>query len=166
MDSLYVTEINYNLESHRLALRELLSDYGKEMQARGDGGAPGLSASVKLRIVEEMKKRPTIHCVLAFADTAPAGLIVAIEGFSTFAALPLLNIHDVVVSPAFRGQGISKKLLKEAENIARRIGCCKLTLEVQENNQRARHLYEKNGFESYVLDPNMGKVLYMQKKLL
>ncbi len=40
---------------------------------RGDGDGPGLSETVKLRIVEEMEKRPTIHVVLAFSGEEPAG---------------------------------------------------------------------------------------------
>lgn len=35
--------------------------------------------------------------VLAFDADQPVGLINAIEGFSTFACKPLINIHDVIV---------------------------------------------------------------------
>jgi ribosomal protein S18 acetylase RimI-like enzyme len=40
-----------------------------------------------------------------------------------------------------------------------------VTLEVQENNTRARALYERFGFAAYELDPAAGRAFLMQKKL-
>jgi ribosomal protein S18 acetylase RimI-like enzyme len=45
-----------------------------------------------------------------------------------------------------RGRGIGRGLLAAAEAHARAQGCCKLTLEVQEDNTPARSLYERFGF--------------------
>ncbi|WP_373316878.1 GNAT family N-acetyltransferase [Chitinolyticbacter albus] len=60
---------------------------------------------------------------VAFQGEAPAGIAICFEGFSTFACRPLLNIHDLAVSPDLRGQGIGARLLDEAEALARRLGC-------------------------------------------
>ena len=98
-------------------------------------------------------------------DDKPAGLVICIEGFSTFQCKPLLNIHDVVVSPEFRGQGISKLMMEKAEAIATEIGCCKLTLEVLDGNTVARNLYKSIGFINYELDPKLGKAQFLEKKL-
>ena len=103
--------------------------------------------------------------MIAFVDGKPAGLVISIEGFSTFACKPLLNIHDVIVSPRYRGQGIAKMMLEKVEEIALRSGCCKLTLEVLEGNAPARNLYESAGFKPYQLDSKMGKALFLEKKL-
>jgi ribosomal protein S18 acetylase RimI-like enzyme len=65
----------------------------------------------------------------------------------------------------FRGQGISKKLLQKSEEIAKSLGCCKLTLEVLEGNTTAQAAYKASGFAGYELDPQMGKALFWQKKL-
>ena len=35
----------------------------------------------------------------------PVGLATTFEGFSTFAAKPLINIHDIAVLPDYRGRG-------------------------------------------------------------
>jgi ribosomal protein S18 acetylase RimI-like enzyme len=76
---------------------------------------------------------------------------VCFLGFSTFAARPLLNVHDLAVLPECRGKGVGRALLEAAEARARAHGCCKLTLEVQDSNQRARGLYASFGFADYVL---------------
>jgi ribosomal protein S18 acetylase RimI-like enzyme len=102
--------------------------------------------------------------LLAFADEQPVGLAVCFFGFSTFNARPLLNIHDLAVLPAYRGKGVGRALLVEAEKHARARGCCRLTLEVQDDNIRARSLYERFGFSAFVVGASaptrfMGKPL-------
>jgi hypothetical protein len=57
----------------------------------------------------------------------------------------LINISDFFVDPAHRGQGIGRMLLDAIFNEAAATECCKLTLEVQENNSQARlSLYTNN----------------------
>jgi len=43
---------------------------------------------------------------------------VCFRGFSTFAAAPLINVHDLAVVPGFRGQGIGRRLLEAVEMYA------------------------------------------------
>jgi GNAT superfamily N-acetyltransferase len=152
---------DFSNPSHASAIVYLLNEYAKDDMG---GGAP-LSTFTQVNLVKEMAKRPTIHVVLAFVDGKPAGLINCIEGFSTFACKPLLNIHDVVVLAQYRGQGISSQLLKKAQAIAESLGCCKLTLEVLEGNKLAQAAYIANGFAGYQLDPEMGRAMFWQKKL-
>jgi ribosomal protein S18 acetylase RimI-like enzyme len=90
---------------------------------------------------------------------------VAFTGFSTFQGLPLLNIHDLAVLPAQRGAGVGRALLAAAEEHARATGCCKLTLEVQEDNTPARRLYERVGFRD-VTYGDSGPTRFLGKPLL
>ena len=152
---------DFNNPTHASAIVFLLNEYAKDPMS---GGEP-LSAFTQANLVVEMAKRSTCHAAIAFVDGKPAGLINCIEGFSTFACKPLLNIHDVVVLAEFRGQGISSLLLNKAEEIATGLGCCKLTLEVLEGNRIAQAVYIANGFAGYQLDPEMGRALFWQKKL-
>ena len=152
---------DFSNPAHASAVVYLLNAYAKDAM----GGGEALSAFTLANLVSEMARRPTIHVVLAFVDGKPAGLINCIEGFSTFACKPLLNIHDVVVLAEYRGQGISSQLLKKAEEIAKSLGCCKLTLEVLEGNTLAQAAYIANGFAGYQLDPEMGRAMFWQKKL-
>ncbi|WP_211443739.1 GNAT family N-acetyltransferase [Collimonas humicola] len=146
---------------HADAIVELLNGYA--MDAMG-GGQP-LTDFAKANLIAALGKRSDVHVVLAFADDLPAGLAICIEGFSTFACQPLLNIHDLAVAKAFRGQGISRLLMQQVEQVAIGLGCCKITLEVLERNLPAQALYKASGFAGYELNPAMGKAMLLQKKL-
>ena len=75
------------------------------------------------------------------------------------------NLHDLGVSPRFQGLGVGKQLLAALEDRARRLGCCKITLEVLEGNDVAQGLYRKLGYEGYSLDEDTGRAMFWQKKL-
>jgi len=156
-----IVDANYEDPAHARAVVNLLDGYARDMMG---GGAP-LSEDVRRRLVPELAARPAVLALLAFAGAEAAGLLIAHEGFSTFAARPLLNVHDLSVAPAFRGQGVGRALLREAESRALARGCCKLTLEVLEGKTVARRLYESVGFHSYELDPRAGRALFLEKKL-
>ena len=93
-----------------------------------------------------LRQTPGSRVWLAFDGSTAVGVCVGFVGYSTFQALPLLNIHDLAVLPGQRGRGIGRALLATAEAQARTEGCCKLTLEVQDDNIPARRLYESFGF--------------------
>ncbi|MEB3335921.1 MAG: GNAT family N-acetyltransferase [Leptolyngbyaceae bacterium] len=156
-----IIEANLNLPTHAEALVQLMNAYALDLM----GGSQGLSDDVKANLPAELTKRESAHVILAFVDGNPAGLIVCFEGFSTFACKPLLNIHDVIVALPYRGRGLSKLLLQKVEEIAVKLGCCKLTLEVLEGNYVAQAAYKAFGFNGYELDPQMGKALFWEKKL-
>ena len=155
-----IVESRYTASGHRKCIVNLLNDY-----AEGIRSGAGLPDGVKTRLVDELEKRNNIHTVLAFVDGKAAGVAISIESFSTFMCMPILNIHDVVVSKEFRGRGISKMMLGKVEKIALRLGCCKLTLEVLEHNEVAKNLYRSLGFAPYELDPKMGMAQFWEKKL-
>jgi ribosomal protein S18 acetylase RimI-like enzyme len=115
------------------------------------GGGTPLPSHVKDRMVPVLRAHPTTLVLLAFAAEEPIGIAVCFYGVSTFRARPLLNIHDLAVLPEYRGRGVGRALLAAVEEHARRKGCCKLTLEVQDQNTRARALYQQVGFEDVVI---------------
>lgn len=155
--------INANLASpeHARALVQLMNEYALDPM----GGGQALPGHVQANLAAELHERKSAHVILALVDEQPAGLAVCIEGFSTFACKPLLNIHDIIVSQSFRGKGLSRLLLQKAEAIAVELGCCKVTLEVLEGNRIAQAAYRSVGFSGYELDPAMGKAMFWQKKL-
>jgi ribosomal protein S18 acetylase RimI-like enzyme len=158
---LKVFDADLDVPEHARAVVQLLDEYACDLM----GGGERLSEYCVTNLPRELQRRSNIHVALAFVDGAPAGLCISIEGFSTFACKPLLNIHDVAVSPAFRGRGISKALMAHVEETARRLGCCKITLEVLSENHVAMNLYKSVGFSQYQLDPKSGGALFLQKKL-
>jgi ribosomal protein S18 acetylase RimI-like enzyme len=86
-------------------------------------------------------------------------------GFSTFAARLLINIHDLAVIPEYRGRGIGRLLLEAVEAKGHELGCCKLTLEVREDNQRAQRLYDKFGFGDMPSEQGPVRHRFLQKRL-
>ena len=128
------------------------------------GGAP-LSEAVQARLIPGLRTLPTTFIVMAYVEGVAVGLATCFWGFSTFKALPLLNIHDLSVVPAYRGRGIGQQLLEAVEQHARERGCCKVTLEVQENNTRARRIYGRAGFAQAIQADDMGGTLFYAKVL-
>lgn len=129
------------------------------------GGSQPLSESVKQNLARELSKLPHAFSIIGYVNDKPAGLVNCFEAFSTFQCKPLINIHDIVVINEFRGLGLSQLMLAKVEEIAKSKGCCKITLEVLEGNNVAKNAYAKFGFESYELDPMVGKALFWQKTL-
>lgn len=143
------------------AMLALLDGYARDVM----GGGKALSPDVKTRLPRDLAERPGALVLLAFEGEEPVGLAIAFEGYSTFAAAPLLNLHDFAVAPAFRGRRIAALMLERLEAEALERGCCKITLEVLEHNRRARSVYAAAGYESYELLPAQGKALFLHKKL-
>jgi ribosomal protein S18 acetylase RimI-like enzyme len=164
-DGIRIVRCDYADPAHAGALAHLLDGYARDVM----GGGKALPAQVLQSIAAELARRPQAFSVLAFVDagagSTPAGLVNCFEGFSTFAAMPLVNVHDVAVDPQFRGLGIARRMLQEVEAIARERGCCKLTLEVLQGNTTAIRLYESAGFQGYQLVEAMGQAMFLQKWL-
>ena len=161
VETLQVVRANYADPVHGAALVGVLDAYARDPM----GGAHPLSDFARANLVASLAARPQAYSVLAFAGDVPVGLVNCIEGFSTFACEPLVNVHDVAVLASHRGQGVAEKMLALAEAIARERGACKLTLEVLQGNRSADRLYRRLGFANYELDPAMGQAQFMQKWL-
>ena len=155
---------DYANAGHASALVAVLDAYARDPM----GGGEGLSAFARLNVVAGLASRPQAFSVLAFADSTddqPVGLANCMEGFSTFACKPLINVHDLAVVPGFRGRGVGRQMLELVEHVARQRDACKLTLEVLEGNAGAIRLYRQVGFANYQLGDAMGNALFMQKYL-
>jgi len=157
-----VIRARYDDPAHAAALLELLDAYARDPA----GGGEPLSDFARDNLISELAARPFIFSVLALDGDTPVGLVNAIEGFSTFACRPLVNVHDVVVAVSHRGRGIAARMFAEVEAIARERGACKLTLEVLYGNASARALYQRLGFTAYQLDPAMGHAQFLHKWLV
>jgi GNAT superfamily N-acetyltransferase len=129
----------------------------------GNGGP--LSPEIAERLVPGLRSLPTTLIFLAYLDGAAVGIATCFQGFSTFHARPLLNVHDLAVAPAHRRRGVAEQLLAAVERRARELGCCKLTLEVQELNAQARRVYARVGFSQAVYGEPVGGCLFYTKPL-
>jgi ribosomal protein S18 acetylase RimI-like enzyme len=159
-----VCRADYANPAHAAAVVKLLDAYARDPM----GGGEGLSDFAIANVVQSLAARPQAYSVLAFVgddDSTPVGLVNCIEGFSTFACRPLVNVHDVAVLAGYRGQHIGERMLALVEEIACARGACKLTLEVLSGNAGAQRLYQRVGFARYQLDPAAGQAQFLQKWL-
>jgi ribosomal protein S18 acetylase RimI-like enzyme len=140
------------------AILELIDMYASEPI----GGGQPMGDEVRARLIPGLREQPAGRYFLVFDDNAAVGVAICFLGFSTFRARPLLNIHDLAVHRDCRLQGIGRRLLAAIEEEARRLGCCKLTLEVRRDNTIAKGLYERLGFDS---GPDGADMAFLSKVL-
>jgi ribosomal protein S18 acetylase RimI-like enzyme len=159
--SIRILEADLNLPEHRAAVLALVDAYSADTM----GSAKPLDPDVRARLIPGLQRHPTTLIFLAFHGEQPVGVAVCFIGFSTFAAKPLINIHDCMVLSAFRAKSVGRRLLDAVEGKARELGCCKLTLEVMDNNDRALRVYESAGFVRYSLQENAGTAIFLTKPL-
>jgi len=146
---------------HQAAVLAMTRAYARDPMGNGQD----LPAEVQQALVPGLRAHPTTLVFLAFHDDQAVGIVTSFTGFSTFAARPLINIHDLYVTKEHRGHGVGRSLLEAVEAEARRLGCCKLTLEVQEHNETALALYRRLGFVGGQYEAAAGGVLFREKKL-
>jgi ribosomal protein S18 acetylase RimI-like enzyme len=162
--SIRICQADYANPRHAAALVQLLDAYARDPM----GGGEALSDFARAHVVDELAHLPQAFSVLAFdggGEESPVGLVNCLQGFSTFACKPLINVHDLTVAQAYRGQRIGERMLAFVEEVARQRGACKLTLEVLSANASAMRLYTRAGFAHYELDPAAGQAGMMQKWL-
>ncbi len=154
-----IVTVDLDRSEHQQAVLAMTAAYA--LDPMGNGGP--LPHDVLERLVPGLRSHPTTLIFLAYVGDVAVGIATCFLGFSTFAARPLINIHDLSVLPEYRGRGIGKALLHAVEVAARERGCAKVTLEVQENNRRARQLYESAGLAQAVYGDTTGGSLFYSK---
>jgi len=159
--SVRIVEADLSLAEHQEAVLAMVDAYSRD--AMGNGKP--LDQDVRTRLIPGLRRHPTTLIFLAFDGVQPIGAAVCFIGFSSFAAKPIINIHDFVVLPTSRGKGIGRRLMEAVEAKARELGCCKLTLEVMDKNHQAVRMYQAAGFERYSLQEEAGAAIFMSKPL-
>jgi ribosomal protein S18 acetylase RimI-like enzyme len=161
MPPIEIVEADLSRTKHQHAVVKLIDAYANDPMGNGEP----LSAEVRSALIPGLQKHSTTIIFLAYKGSKAVGIAVCFLGFSTFAARPLINVHDLAVLPAYRERGTCRRLLEEVERKAREMGCCKLTLEVLENNHRAKQVYEAAGFAQAVYQEAAGGALFLAKSL-
>jgi ribosomal protein S18 acetylase RimI-like enzyme len=161
MAEIVVVQADLENPRHQQAIVELVGAYARDPM----GGGRDLPADVRRALVPGLRDHPTTLVFLAFDGETPVGIAVCFVGFSTFAARPLINIHDLAVVAGHRGRGIGRRMLEHVEAHARRLGCCKLTLEVLAENTPAQALYRAAGFANMGDGGAAARVWFLEKRL-
>ncbi|MGI9134236.1 MAG: GNAT family N-acetyltransferase, partial [Rhodoferax sp.] len=140
--ALRICRADYGNSAHARALVYALDAYARDPM----GGSQPLSQFARDHLVQSLAALPQAFSVLAFYGSDEnnldqvAGLVNCLEGFSTFACRPLVNVHDLAVLPTYRGRGVGAGMLALVEQLALERGACKLTLEVLQGNAAAMRL--------------------------
>ena len=158
--SVEIVRADLNDPAHARAVLELLDAFAREPVS---GGSP-LEPEVRERLISGLRRHATTLILLAREADRYIGTAVCFIGFSTFFARPLLNIHDLTVLRDHRGKGIGRLLMQEVESAARAMDCCRITLEVREDNSGARRLYDREGYRGKSETDGI-RYLFMQKRL-
>ena len=156
-----IADADLGNSTHAAAVVAMLDAYMRDPM---EGGQVA-SEQIKRELVPGLRAHPACYVFIAFRGDEPVGFSICFMGFSTFNARPLINIHDVFVDPSMRGLGIGKKLLARIEAKARELNCCRLTLEVRVDNDVARGLYRKVGFEPATVGAERVPMEFWRKSL-
>jgi GNAT superfamily N-acetyltransferase len=88
--------------------------------------------------------QPQFEAILAFLDGEPAGVALFHSRFSTWLGRPALNLEDLYVVEAARGQGVGRRLMARLAATAIERGWGRIDFQVLEWNP-ARRFYERLG---------------------
>ena len=141
LNKLNIIEGDLSKKEHAEAFEKLTDAYALDPMGLGRP----LPVQRKEILIDALKKFPLQLIYIAYLNGKPAGLATCFFSFSTFHAAKVKNIHDLVVLPEYRSNGIGNALLEAVEKKAKAEKCCKVTLEVRTDNS-ARNLYERFGF--------------------
>lgn len=161
VDDVSIIEADLDRSDHQQAVMAITAAYALDPMGNG---AP-LSADVLERLIPGLRAHPTTLVLLAYVGGGVVGIATCFIGFSTFAACPVINVHDLCVVDSHRGRGIGRALLQAVERAAMERACAKVTLEVLEHNHCARSLYERLGFAPAAYRPENGVALLYAKPL-
>lgn len=86
------------------------------------------------------------YWVIEWAGQLIGCTLITVE-WSDWNNAPYWWIQSLYIQPEFRGQGLFEQLLAALEEAAGKEGVKELRLYVEQHNQRAIRVYERNGFD-------------------
>lgn len=143
MKKIRLQQCDFNIPEQRDAYLTLLSQY---MINPMGGMDHGLDEEQQCALVRQLSGNPMCRCFLLADGDRYVGLSTCFFITSTFKVKPYLYVHDLYVVESKEDKGLGTLLLNSLVDFARREGCCKVTLEVRSDNDRAMHVYQKLGF--------------------
>ncbi len=143
VQSLVIRMADLDRREDQQAVLEITDQYAQHAM----GGSQPLRPDVRARLIEGLRSHPMTRIFLAWQGDTAVGIATCFVGFSSFAAKPLINIHDLAVVSDRQGQGIGRRLIESVVEYAQSLDCSSVTLEVRMDNSPARKLYDRMGFQ-------------------
>ena len=94
---------------------------------------------------EDFIREMTVNVCARYLVAEMDGAVVGFAG--AWIVLDEAHVTNIAVLPAYRGQGIGKRLTEALMQYAANLGVTYATLEVRRSNQIAQRLYQSLGFE-------------------
>lgn len=139
-----------DLEAVKACIVEL-QEFERALEPRLPRG-PEMAGAYLAVLVERCAKHAG-QLFVAEVDAAIVGFAAVIGRVGPEAPDEEQSIHtyvsDLVVLPAHRGRGIGRRLLEQAESLARRLGTARLEIGVLSKNEGAARLYRDFGFADF-----------------
>ncbi len=156
-----VRKADLNNAGDRKAISDLTQAYASDPQG---GGNPLPQEKIEA-LPEMLANHPGAHVLLAFDANRPVGIANCVMTFSSFRAVPLLNLHDFCVISDYRGKGVASQLMQGVEQTAKDLGCGGISLEVNMTNHHARDIYHHQGFKGAREDAESDCTLFCTKEI-
>jgi GNAT superfamily N-acetyltransferase len=119
----------------RACLQQYYAELARAFEGGFDPGDQAYAGTGKAR-------PPTLYCVLARVDCAPAGC-----GFLQWQENDdVAEIKRMWVAPGFRGQGLARAILSHLEDEARTLGFAAVRLDTNRALTEAQTLYLRSGY--------------------
>ena len=91
-----------------------------------------------------LSKNPKFEAYIGYFKNKPVAYMVTYMKYSTFLALPTLQLGDLFIEEEYRRKGIGQTLFDFAKEIAKKRGCGRLEVNGLTWNTPAVRFYEKN----------------------
>ena len=124
-------------------IASLAAEFAQYLRGLGDTSEFRLNAEALAR--DGFGPRPAFDGIVAEMAGAVVGYLLYHDGYDTDAAVRLLMVVDLFVTPAVRGQGIGAALMREAKAIAASREAKLLAWTVYRKNTDALRFYERIG---------------------
>ena len=105
----------------------------------------GVEATEPMLAAALFGERPAAEAVIAEADGVVAGFALFFHNFSTWTGRRGLYLEDLYVTPAARGRGVGKALLRHLAQVATTRGCARFEWSVLDWNADAIAFYRSVG---------------------
>lgn len=133
---------DFTTDIHITKLKELIRHYMTDAM----GGCKPLSQHQEQNMITGLQNQANCFVLFIEYNGEIVGLATCFINYSTFKAHPYINVHDIVIHSSMRGKQLGKLLMQKIIEIAHHYNCCKVTLEVREDNIVAQRMYKQLGF--------------------
>ncbi len=124
--------------------RELYYKYADIFYNSDVVNAPVPKENYKITFDEFMRSDDYVWCYIFECDGVPCGFAMLSRTFSQEAGGISVTVEEIYIDPEYRNRGMGTQFF---EFMKENIPAARYRIEVEEDNEKAKRLYEKMGFE-------------------